>query len=167
MLSKPDFTQLVEVHSREIYAFLWRMLQDTKDAEDCLQDTYLRAFKAYGRLNHDSNYRAWLYKIAANVAHTALKKRSRFQNRNLELHPDGVPDGTSVESIIDSQLSLHVVRQAVETLPFKQQSCLLLRKYQGLSYAEIGTVLDCSEASARANVYQAIKKLRSILVIQD
>ncbi|MBN2500449.1 MAG: sigma-70 family RNA polymerase sigma factor [Anaerolineales bacterium] len=166
MLPKPDFTQLVEVHSREIYAFLWRMLQDTKDAEDCLQDTYLRAFKAYGRLNPDSNYRAWLYKIAANVARTALKKRSRFQNRNLELDPEKVAGGANLESTLDNQISLQIVKQAVEALPFKQQSCLLLRKYQGLSYAEIGSVLDCSEESVRANVYQAVKKLRNILVIQ-
>jgi RNA polymerase sigma-70 factor (ECF subfamily) len=166
MLPKPDFAQLVDVHSREIYAFLWRMLQDTKDAEDCLQDTYLRAFKAYTRLDNDANYRAWLYKIAANVARTALKKRSRFHSRNLELDPENVSSEANLENLVDNRVSLRAVKTAVEALPFKQQSCLLLRKYQGLSYAEIGTALDCSEDTARANVYQAIKKLRHLLTNQ-
>ena len=164
MLPKPDFTQLVEVHSREIYTFLWRMLQDTKDAEDCLQDTYLRAFKAYGRLNHDSNYRAWLYKIATNYTYTALKRGQRQAAYGIplleETHQAPADAGQSPDrrAVLDETWA--TVRQAIIGLPTKQRTALILRHVQGLDYAEIALALGCSEDSARANVYQAVRRLR-------
>src|SRR5437899_2722789 len=79
----PTFDALVNAHSAAIFAYLWRLLRDTADAEDCLQDTFLRAYRAYGRLDQaadgrgHTNPRAWLYRIATNVARTRLRQRSR------------------------------------------------------------------------------------------
>jgi RNA polymerase sigma factor (sigma-70 family) len=61
---------------------------------------------------------------------------------------------------IETHEQLRELRQAVQKLPHMQQAALIMRKYQGLSYKEIGAALDCSAESARANVYQALKKLR-------
>ena len=74
---KPDFETLVKAHSAELFAYVWRMLRDTTDAEDCLQETFLRAFRSYGRVRAGSNYRAWLYKIATNTARSQWKRRTR------------------------------------------------------------------------------------------
>ncbi len=56
---KPDFDELVERHSAEIFAYIWRMLREAHDAEDCLQETFLRAFRSYGRVRAGTNCRAW------------------------------------------------------------------------------------------------------------
>src|SRR5512140_3804374 len=82
------FEDLVNQHSAEIFAYVWRMLRDTPDAEDCLQETFLRAYRAYARLPIDANHRAWLYKIATNTARTHIKRRSRDQHRMIDLDLD-------------------------------------------------------------------------------
>jgi RNA polymerase sigma-70 factor (ECF subfamily) len=153
-----DFDSLVDEHSREIFAYLWRMLRDPQDAEDALQETFLRAFRGFSRLENDSNLRAWLYKIATNVAYTLLKKRNRRASRTADLN-EFTPIATS-DNLARRDL-LEAVLQAVEQLPPKQQAALILRNFQGFSYQEIGGTLDCSPEAARANVYQALKKLRS------
>jgi RNA polymerase sigma-70 factor (ECF subfamily) len=150
-----DFNALVEQYTREIYSYLWRMLRDPQDAEDVLQETFLRAFKGFPGLRDDSNFRAWLYKIATNAAYTQLKQRTRRESQVVEFIEN--IEGTNP---LPQELTLAVLT-AIESLPPKQQASLMLKKYQNLSYLEIGDVLDCSPDSARANVYQALKRLRA------
>jgi RNA polymerase sigma factor (sigma-70 family) len=151
-----DFDTLVRTHSREIHNYLWRMLQDQQDAEDALQDCFLRALRAFPRLAPDSNQRAWLFKIATNVALTRLKQRSWLAARTSDLDPALQADHQSDHG----QTTRIAVRQAVESLPTKQRAALVLRYYQGLEYTQIGQILDCSAESARANLHQALQKLR-------
>ncbi len=157
---KPDFEELVERHSAEIFAYVWRMLREAHDAEDCLQETFLRAFRAYGRLRAGTNYRAWLYKIATNTARSQWKRRTRNDAHTTELDPDRQADEMSVADRVERKALLAAVTRAVEALPDQQRAALIMRKYQELSYAEIASALDCTEAAARANVYQAVKKLQ-------
>lgn len=157
---KPDFEALVERHSAEIFAYIWRMLRDTGDAEDCLQETFLRAFRSYARVQAGTNYRAWLYKIATNAARSHWKRRRRSETHTVDLDPELRGNGTSVTEQVEQKTLLAAVMSAVEGLPDQQRLALIMRKYQELSYAEIAEALECTEAAARANVYQAVKKLR-------
>lgn len=152
-----DFDELVDQHNREIFAYLWRMLHDSQDAEDALQETFLRAYRGFPRLEDYANLRAWFYKIATNVAYSHLKKHNRLNSRTTDL-TDFTPIAASDN--LEQRDLLKAVLQAVEQLPHKQQAALMLRNYQGFSYEEIGAAMDCSSESARANVYQAVKKLR-------
>ena len=155
---KPQFDVLVDAHAGEIYAYLWRMLQNEQDAEDCLQDAFLKAYLAYERLDQSANFRAWLYRIAGNTARTRLRGRLRTG----VLLTDNIADsGAPIEQQTQTRLQLEAVRNAIEALPYKQRESLILRKYQELSYQEIGAILDTSVEGARANVYQGLKKLRS------
>jgi RNA polymerase sigma-70 factor (ECF subfamily) len=148
-----EFDEIVHRHSEEIYVYLWRMLRVSTDAEDCLQDVFLKAYKAYPKLRPNSNHRAWLYKIASNTAKNHLRKAAN--HREVPLFPDEVwPAPIAADDRVQE------VYQAMLKLPFKQRTSLLMRKYQELTYKEIGIALDCSPQSARANVYQGLKKLR-------
>lgn len=156
----PPFENLVKTHTTEIFGYLWRMLRNTQDAEDCLQITFLRAYKAYPTFKPGSNARAWLYKISTNVAYTFTRRRNKQENHLQHLTfelPASQPDIS--DRIIQTEFLQEVVN-AANLLPYKQRAALLMRKYQGLSYAEIADALSCSQDSARANVYQALKKLR-------
>ena len=164
MDNKPTFDMLIEKHGKEIYSYLWRLLYDPADADDCFQDVFLRAFTAYPRLKATSNYRAWLYRIAINTSNTFRRRRGRLAGRTTDLDPEIHSNGQSPADLVDQALSLARVRKAVDNLPKKQRAALLLRKYQRLSYTEIANALSCSTESARSNVYQALKKLRRELV---
>jgi len=156
-LTQQSFETLVDKHRDEIFVYLWRLIPGDQ-AEDCLQETFLRAFRAYKRTAPDSNYRAWLYKIATNVARTAHTRGQREMTR--ELNRPVAPDGRTLLDAVIFNEELKVVLQAVEALPHKQRAALMMRKYQEMDYKDIGTVLECSPATARAHVYQALKKLR-------
>lgn len=155
------FEDLVSRHGPELHTYLWRLTHLEQDAEDCLQDTFLRAYRAYPRLRPRSNVRAWLYAIATNVARTHMRRErrraARRSHQGLERLPaveSDLPDAPGGES-------LRAVQRAVEALPSKQRAALILRRYQGLNYREIGQALGCSPEAARANAYQALRKLRA------
>jgi RNA polymerase sigma-70 factor, ECF subfamily len=156
-----EFEALVEAYSGEVFAYVWRMLRDTADAEDCLQETFLRAYRSFSRVRAGSNYRAWLYKIATNTARTHAKQRSRIAARTIDLDPDLESDRSSPTDRVERRQLIDAVIRAVEALPHQQRAALIMRQYQELSYADIAWALDCTEAAARANVYQALKKLRA------
>jgi RNA polymerase sigma-70 factor (ECF subfamily) len=157
------FEALVERHSAEIYAYLWRMLRDPEAASDCLQETYLRAWRAFPRLRHREHLRAWLYTIATRRARSALRDTARRARRQQTLCEDLADPGASVGRTIVGRESLRRLLQAVERLPAKQKEALILRRYQGLSYAEIASASGGTEAAARMNVHLAVEKLRAVL----
>jgi RNA polymerase sigma-70 factor (ECF subfamily) len=159
--SSEEFDRLVDGYSAEIFAYLWRILHDYEDAEDCLQEVFLRAYRAYHRLGSDSNHRAWLYKIAANTAFSFRRKRARHESREVDLDLNRIAGGDLPEDKIEWKERIALLREAVEELPERQMSALIMRKYQELPYAEISAIFACSEEAVRANVYQALKKLRA------
>jgi RNA polymerase sigma-70 factor (ECF subfamily) len=161
MHANPPFDDLVELHSAEIHRYLWRMLSDPHDAEDVLQETYLRAFRAYPRLRPGSNARAWLYKIATNTARTFAGRRNKLAMRNAPLEDFHAGDAPTPAEIAAQNESLAAVLSAVDALPHKQRAAFMLRQYQGMDYAEIAAALACSEDAARANVYQAGRKIKA------
>jgi RNA polymerase sigma factor (sigma-70 family) len=153
--------ELVERHRPELLRYLIRFLGNEHDAQDACQDALLRAHRAFARLAPDSNARAWLYRIATNSARSHARRRGRRQGRTVDIDVDGLPaaSGRSAEQGEE----LRAVTRAVQSLPPRQRAALMLRQFQGLAYTEIALSLGGSEAGARANVYQALKKLRAAL----
>jgi RNA polymerase sigma-70 factor (ECF subfamily) len=158
---KPKFEELVELYSREILNYLWRLTQDAQDAEDLLQDTFLRAFRAYPKLEHHDHLRAWLYKIATNNAHSFHQWSNHHLNHTTRFDEEYTGSSEPVTTQVQIRLDLQAVRAAVEALPVKQRSALIMHKFQELSYPQIAEALDIQEDAARANVYQAMKRLRA------
>ena len=163
MSARPVFEDLVESYSAEIFAYVWRLTRDPQDAEDCLQESFARAFKAFDRLNGNANARAWLYRIATNTTFTYLKKRRHQNGQIVEADLNLASPGDGPAEAASRRETLAAVARAVEGLPARQQAALVMRKYQELSYPEIAQALGCSEDAARANVYQALKSLRGSL----
>jgi len=155
-----SFDGLVEAHAGELLGFLQRMLQDRQEAEDVLQESFLRAYRAFPRLNADAHHRGWLYRIAINTARTQLGRR-----RPESLPPEALDDLAGEENTPEDQHMqgdlMAAVYQAVEALPQQQRAALLLRMFQGLEYDVVAEALGCNSETARAHVYQAVRKLRS------
>jgi RNA polymerase sigma-70 factor (ECF subfamily) len=153
-----SFTLLAERRRPEILAYLVRMLGNRDDAEDACQETFLRAHAAFGRLTPDANARAWLYRIATNTALNLARGRARRTARLVATDPD-----TLAGAPAEDRADLRAVGRAVTGLPPRQRAALMLRCFQGLDYAEIAASVGGSTDTARANVYQAVRKLRAAL----
>jgi RNA polymerase sigma factor (sigma-70 family) len=160
----PPFEALMRRHEREIMRYLLRLSGDRETAADLFQETWLRAYRAYPRLRHDDNVRAWLYAIATNLSRNWTRDSARrarvivpLGDQSLERNP-GAASHRSDDG--DAAYAALRMRELIAGLPSKQREALHLRYSAGLDYASIALTMDCSEESARANVSQAVRKLR-------
>ena len=156
----PPFEELVRRHDREILRFLLRISGDREDALELFQETWLRAYRAYPEVAGDQNLRAWLFTIAANLHRNHLRGQSRRKRWITQeaTRPGAQPTTNGAQS--DPGVTMAYLRSSLGKLPHKQREALVMRKFGGLDYDEIGAALNCSPQSARANVSQAIRKLK-------
>jgi RNA polymerase sigma-70 factor (ECF subfamily) len=145
------FGQLLERHERELFAYALRLSGQRADAEDLYQDTFLAAFRAWPPPRR-GNERAWLYKIATNRA-IDRERRARRIVANVDDLAIAAPERDDV--------TLADLAGAIETLPAGQRAAFVLRKVQGLAYAEVAVALECTEEAARARVSEALKKVKA------
>jgi len=164
MTRKPRFAELIERHERELYRYVFRMLGDAEDAADVLQETFLNAFRAFPRLPDGSNHRAWLYKIASRQSLSLLRSPRRKRRAPLAAADHvAAPNDDDPAARAETRRRARRLYQVVPTLPPRQRSALLLKKYDGLGYTEVAAALGCRVETARAHVYQAMRKVRAAL----
>jgi RNA polymerase sigma factor (sigma-70 family) len=164
MKALPPFQNLLDRHRGDVLGFLIASV-GPQDAEDCFQETFLAALRAYPRLEHDRNLRSWLMTIAHRKAIDHHRGRARQAVPAGADSPAGVDQQREVEAPVSSALngSEPGLWRAVASLPTKQRSAVMLRFAADLAYREIGERIDCSEAAARRNVHEGLKQLREEL----
>ncbi len=146
------FGELLERHEREIFAYALRLVGDRDEADDVYQETFLAAFRAWPPPRRGQE-RAWLYRIATNkVIDRARRAKRLVRLGDLRL---AAPDRDGV--------SMADLSAAIKVLPEGQRAAFVLRKVQGLEYAEVASALECSEDAARQRVAEATKKVREAM----
>ena len=148
----PPFQKLIDTHGRDVHRLLVALV-GRGDADDCYQETWLAALRAYPRLRDSSNLRSWLLTIAHRKAIDQLRTRRRVPALVGEL-PE--PDPQTVAEPADEALW-----DRVRELPEKQRTALALRYVVDASYAEISALMRTSEDAARRNVHEGLKRLRT------
>jgi RNA polymerase sigma factor (sigma-70 family) len=150
----PPFQALVDTHAEAIHRFLVASAGPGA-ADDCFQETFIAALRAYPRLRPDSNLRAWLFTIARSKAIDHHRGARRRPVPMAEVPEPAV--GASEPASLDGELW-----SAVRALPEKQRAAVVLRFACDLSHREIGRVLECSDAAARRSVHEGVKRLREV-----
>jgi len=159
------FEEVVQRHEREILRYLLRVSGDREEAADLFQETWLRAYRAYSRLHPESDVRPWLYAIATNLCRNRARngvRRARVIVSNNEVPAAADTTGGPQQSFYetDGYAMVHI-RELIAHLPSKQRQAVYLRYVGGLTYTEIAVTMNCSQESARANVSQAVRKLKA------
>ena len=159
-----SFETVVTVHHPEIHRYLRRITLRSSEADDLSQETFLRAYRAFPALPADANVRAWLFAIATNLFRNHLrseKRRSTFQAAVVAVRSEAVGPAPDSETVYRETRGL--IEHVVAALPPKQRTAFVLRKIHELDYDTIGRTLECSADSARAHVFQALRKIRVTL----
>ncbi len=149
-MSPPPFQTFLDRHRDAVYRFLVFSV-GSDDADDCLQETFTAALRAYPRLEDGSNLRAWVLTIAHRKAVDAHRGRARRPVPAAELPETPAPAVT----LPDPGLW-----ESVGKLPPKQRAAIVLRFVSDLPFGAVGRILDISEAAARQNVHEGIAHLR-------
>ena len=155
-MALPPFQTLLDAHAEAIHRFLVASVGPV-EADDCFQETFIAALRAYPRLRPGSNPRAWLSTIARNKAMDSHRGASR---RPLPVGEP--PEPRTVAGAGESIAQDGEVWATVRALPEKQRAAVVLRYACDLSHREIGRVLDCSDEAARRSVHEGVKRLREV-----
>ena len=151
------FEEIVVEHGPVVMR-VCRALLGPADADDAWSETFLAALRAYPDLRPDSNVRGWLVTIAHRKAIDQIRARSRAAVPAADL-PERLPaaEPAPAPAVESGDTELH---GALGALPFKQRGAVVYRYLADLSYAEVGALLECSEAAARRNASDGIARLR-------
>ncbi len=157
--SQQGFALLYERHARPVYAFLLGLLGDDASAEDALQESFFKAYKALARFDTTRGFRLWVFGIARHTALDMLRKRKRGPQLR-EVDPSTfVSSGESTLSSVTSRERKTVVREALDSLPGEERAVLVMRHFQGLTVRAISEVLGCSVRTARYRLKAASRLL--------
>jgi RNA polymerase sigma factor (sigma-70 family) len=164
----PPFQTLLDAHGREVHRFLVATVGRV-DADDCYQETWLSALRAYPRLDDPSNLRSWIFTVAHHKAIDHLRSRARRpvpvadpaeRSGQLATNPaQGLDSASALDpaSALDSGGELWA---RVRELPEKQRTAVALRFVADAAYAEISSVMGTTQEAARRNVHEGLKRLR-------
>jgi RNA polymerase sigma-70 factor (ECF subfamily) len=167
------FGYLVEKFRRPIISFMYRMTHNQAIAEELAQEVFLRVYRSRSSYQAEAKFSTWLYRIATNLAvNHARDTRSERTAPTVNLdEPDpetgttpDVADATpTIEADILREERMAAIRKHVMALPERQRVAVLMHKYQGLDYKEIGKVLKLSESATKSLLFRAYETLRERL----
>lgn len=176
MVSRSSFEQLVLVHRDDAYNLAYWILQSRDDAEDAVQDAYLRAFRAFGSFA-GNDPRPWLLAIVRNVAYSAFsaRKRSRKVIRPIEDSKEEDRVGgaeaaiqdPSPETVAIMQQEHKLLLEGLAGLSHVQRDVLVLREMQGLSYKDIAYIMGIEIGTVMSRLSRARAELRRVVELQS
>jgi RNA polymerase sigma-70 factor (ECF subfamily) len=160
------FRMLVEQHSRSVFNVAYRIVGNPADAEEAVQETFLRVFKRIDGFEERARFSTWLYRVAANAAMDLVRKRQRHATREADIEdqegqllpfstnspgPDRVAQGGQISDRVSA---------ALERLTPGERAAFTLRHLQGLSIREIGEALDMQSNAVKNAIFRAVQKMR-------
>jgi RNA polymerase sigma-70 factor (ECF subfamily) len=164
------FRALVDTHSRSVFRLAFRMTGNEQDAEDVVQESFLRAYRQLGRFESRANFGTWLYRIVSNCSVDLMRsKQARHdQVRGDSLDQEGAvqlpaADQPGPERIAESAEIDRRVQHALQELSPLERAAFTLRHYEGRSIDEISATLGLGTSAAKHSVFRAVKKLRVAL----
>jgi len=173
---KQAFDLLVAKYQRRLMRLLSRIVHDPAEAEDVVQETFIKAYRALRHFRGDSAFYTWLYRIGINTAKNFLATQGRrtptstdADSEQAEAFNDGehLRDINTPESMLASKQIAQTVNAAMDALPVDLRTAIALREIEGLSYEEISDIMACPIGTVRSRIFRAREviadKLRPLL----
>lgn len=154
--------ELYDAHAPQVFRLAYRMTSDDQLAQECTQDTFVRAFSKLGSFRQEAALGTWIHRIAVSVVLQALRARRRWSNRFVDL--DEAQHVVTEERTGDAELATRLER-AVEELPEIYRTALIMHDLEGYTHAAIADVLAIAEGTSKTRVSQARAKLREALTV--
>ena len=165
------FRTLVERHSRAVFRLAFRMCGNEEDAEDLVQETFLRAYKQLGSFNGRSTFGTWIYRICANCSLDFMRAQKSRREVKIEYKEAAktqwlesvVGHEPGPERLMHSEQIADLLEPALNTLSEMERTAFILRHFEGCDIEQIAHVLGVETNAAKHSVFRAVKKLRRAL----
>lgn len=167
--SEEAFRRIVERYHARLHEVVLRIVRERADAEEVVQETFLRAFRNLGRFQFDSALYTWLYRIAVNAAVDLSKRRRRRSHFSIDDEESHI--GATIRSsdpppaaAPERDEAIALVREGVQALPEPFKTILVMREYGEMSYEQLAEVLDVPKGTVESRLFRARMRLRDWLV---
>ena len=158
------FTVILKKYQEKLYWHIRRMVVDHDDANDVVQNMFIKAWKGLENFREDSQLYTWLYRIATNESLTFLDKKKRNNNVSLDEYDVALTNSVKADENFDEQKAEWKLQMAIQTLPEKQKAVFNLRYFEEMPYAQMSEVLETSEGALKANYHHAVKKIEDYIL---
>lgn len=157
------FNTLVRTYSERLYWHLRGMVQTHEDADDLLQNTWVRVWNALDTFREDSSLYTWLYRIATNEAISFLRKQRVRSFVTFSDRSESIAGRISTEGLFDGDKLQMALQKAIAKLPPKQKAVFTMRYFEDMKYEEIAEILDTSVASLKTSYHFASEKVKALI----
>ena len=156
------FEKLFEKYKKRVFKLIFRFVRNEPEAEDLLQDVFVRVYEKLSKFNKTSAFYTWLYRLTVNIC---LNHTSRgYKKRELSTEDDFVMDRYKHSEIGITGLDVDL-KDALKQLPEKQRATFILKIYDDLKFSDIAKIMKCSVGGAKANYFHAVRKLQTKLEV--
>lgn len=157
------FTAIIKKYQEKLYWHVRRMVVDHDDANDILQNVFIKVWNALENFREDSQLYTWLYRIATNEALSFLEQQKRKGTVSLGDVEEGLSNKVKADTNFDSNRLEWKLQLAIQQLPEKQRVVFNLRYFDEMPYQEMSRILDTSEGALKASYHHAAKKIEDFL----
>ncbi|MDB5230152.1 MAG: sigma-70 family polymerase sigma factor [Chitinophagaceae bacterium] len=157
------FTALIKKYQEKLYWHVRRIVVTHDDANDVLQNVFIKVWKALGNFREDSQLYTWLYRIATNESLTFLDQQKKRSSISLSDEDNNLEDKIAAEKGFDANKLEWKLQMAIQQLPEKQKIVFSLRYYDEMPYEEMSRVLETSEGALKASYHHAVKKIEDYI----
>jgi len=157
------FSLLVRKYQEKLYWHIRRMVVDHDDANDVIQNVFIKVWRNLHKFKQNSKLYTWLYRIATNESLTFLNQRKRKSAAPLETDDYDLSAQLKADPYFDGNDVQILLQNAIANLPDKQRTVFLLRYYEGMKYDDMSAVLDTSVGALKASYHHAVKKIEKYL----
>ena len=158
------FQKLLSDYQKPLYSHIRNIVLNHDDADDVLQNTFVKVFQYLKNFKGESKLFSWMYRIATNEALTFLNQKAKLKGITSEDLQNKTIDNLKSDVYFDGDEIQIKLQKAIVTLPEKQQLVFNLRYYDELSYEEISQVLDSSVATLKTNYHYASNKIKALMI---
>ena len=157
------FTAILKKYQEKLYWHIRRMVVEHEDANDVLQNMFVKAWKGLENFREDSQLYTWLYRIATNESLTFLEQQKRRSTISMSDEDTGMSNKLKADDNFDGNKAEWKLQMAVQKLPEKQKTVFNLRYYDEMPYNEMSKVLETSEGALKASYHHAVKKIEEYI----
>jgi RNA polymerase sigma-70 factor (ECF subfamily) len=159
-----SFTLILKKYQEKLYWHIRRMLVNHEDANDVLQNMFIKVWKGLENFREDSQLYTWLYRIATNECLTFLEKEKKRSSVSLSDVETGLSNKLQADKHFDANKLEWKLQAAIQQLPEKQRVVFNLRYYDEMPYEKMSKVLETSEGALKASYHHAVKKIENFIL---
>jgi RNA polymerase sigma factor (sigma-70 family) len=158
------FTAIIKKYQEKLYWHIRRMVVEHEDANDVLQNVFIRVWNGLENFREDSQLYTWLYRIATNECLSYLEQQKRKSALSFDEMESGLSNKIVADKYFDPNKLEWKLQLAIQQLPEKQRVVFTLRYYDEMPYEEMSRVLDTSEGALKASYHHAVKKIEDYIL---